>query len=355
MKTKFLDKRNCHALLPPGHGLPMLQRLEECLYQINDRPGEFSDLFDKLIEHNKETLNKKHGSERLLNVPLDIAQGLFLVQKEINTQARDRPYAGPVQLHTVLEYGDGTVWKTVIPIQYLLKGWGDANAGHQCYVHAISKNVPRIGTVQQLISRQLSNSDSFYYVGITARNWLQRLDEHVAETRRGSRRLFYQTLRDSMGWQGVLYTSALKEVNLSYDEAMNWEESQVDGIASDQYGMNMIPGGFKGLKHLHKLGYTKNVRVSIEERDRAISEYVRENPRKGIPNQLIKAWWEDDEHYEQVNEAHPKRLSIDQRKEIRRLHAQGVSIPEITERVGALDDRQVNDFLSGKTYKRGTV
>jgi len=297
----------------------------------------------------------KHGSDRLLNVQVDIAQGLFPVEKAINTQVRDRPYPGPAQLHTVLEYGDGTVWKTLVPLQYLLKGWGDANAGHQCYVHSIAKNVPRTGTVQQLVSRQMRDEDTYYYVGITGRNWLQRLGEHIAETRRGKRRLFYQTLRDSMGWQGVLYTSSLQEINQSYDEAMNWEESYVDKIASDQYGLNMIPGGFKGLQYLHKLGITNKVRVSLEERDRAISIYVAENPRKGIPNPFVKGWWEDDEHYEQVNDANPKRLSVEQRKEIRRLHAEGVSIPKIVKHVGALDERQVKDFLSGNTYKRSTV
>jgi hypothetical protein len=153
----------------------------------------------------------------------------------------------------------------------------------------------------------------------------------------------------------VLYTSALREINQSYDEAMNWEESHVDEIASDKYGLNMIPGGFKGLQHLHRLGYTRKIRVSLEEREGAISDYARENPRKGVRNLLIKAWWEDDKHYEQVNEANPKRLSIAQRKAIRRLHAEDVSIPKIVQEVGAISERQVKDFLSGKTYKRSTV
>jgi hypothetical protein len=355
MKPKYLDKYNCHALLPMGHGLPMLQRLDNCLCQINDMPGKYRGLIDKLIEHNKSTINKRRGSERLLNNQIDIAQGLYVVEKEIKTEVRDRPYPGPAQLHTVVEYEGGTAWKTLVPLQYLLKGWGDANSGHQCYVHSISKNVPRIGSVDQLLSRQMSDEDTHYYVGITSRNWLERLGEHIAETRRGSRRSFYQALRESSGWQGVLYTSSLREINQGYEEAMNWEELHVDKIAADQYGLNMIPGGFKGLRHLHKFGITRKVRVSLEERDRAISEYARQNPRKGIPNPFIKAWWEDDEHYEQVNEANPKRLSVDQRKEIRRLHDKGVSISKITKHVGALDERQVKDFLSGKTYKRGAV
>jgi hypothetical protein len=355
MKARFLDKRNCHALLPMGHGLPMLQRLDNCLCEINDKQGKYRGLIDKLVEHNKRTFNKERCSGRLLNIHIDIAQALYVLDKGINTEVRERPYPGPAQLHTIVQYEGGTSWKTLVPLQYLLKGWGDANSGHQCYVHSISKNVPRMGSVDQLLSRMKSDEDTFYYVGITSRNWLERLGEHISETRRGNRRSFYQALRESTGWHDVLYTSSLREVNQSYDEAMNWEEAQVDNIAADHYGLNMIPGGFKGLKYFHKLGITKKERVSIEERDRAISEYCRQNPRKGIPNPFIKAWWGDDEHYEQVNETNPKRLSVGQRKEIRRLHSEGITIPMITKQVGALDERQVKDFLSGKTYKRSSV
>jgi hypothetical protein len=40
----------------------------------------------------------------------------------------------------------------------------------------------------------------------------------------------------------------------------------------------MIPGGFKGLRFLHKLGVTTKVNVSLEEREQAISEFIRQNP-----------------------------------------------------------------------------
>lgn len=355
MKPKFLDKRNCHALLPMGHGLPILQRLDICLCELNDKPGQYRGLFSKLVEHNKNTIGKRLSSERLLNIQIDIAQGLYPAEKAIKTEVRDRPYPGPAQLHTVIEYENGNAWKTLVPLQYLLKGWGDANAGHQCYVHSISKNVPKKGTVGQLLSCQMSDEDTFYYVGITGRNWLERLGEHMSEMRRGNKRHFYKALRESTGWQHVLYTSSLREINLSKDDAMNWEELHVDSIASDQYGLNMIPGGYKGSQYFYKYSGINTERMTIEERDRAIAEYFRQNPKKGIPNPFMKELWENDEHYEKVNEANPKRLSVKQRKEIRRLHADNVSITEIMKQVGALDERQVKDFLSGKTYKRGAV
>lgn len=333
----------------------MLQQLEDCLCQINDSPGEFKGTIDKLIEHNKRTIKISPASGRFLNLQIDIAQILYPAKRAINTQARDRPYPGPAQLHTVIENEDGPVWKTLVPIQYLLKGWGDANAGHQGYIHAISKNLPRAATLGQFLSRQQQDEDTFYYVGITGRNWLQRLREHLGEAHRGSGRTFYHVLRESMGWKDVLYTSSLREINQTFDEVMNWEESQVDKIASDKYGLNMIPGGFKGQKFLHKHGYTKKPFVSVDEKDQAISDYASQSPLKGVPNPLIQAWWEDDNNYERINEANPKRLSVEQRRQIRRLDAEGASIPSITKQVGARNEQQVKRFLLGVTYKRGAV
>ncbi|MET0014361.1 MAG: hypothetical protein ABW088_11965 [Sedimenticola sp.] len=160
------------------------KRLDHALCQINDKPGEYYGLIDILIEHNKSTINKGRGTERLLNIQIDIAQGLYVFEKGIKTEVRDRPYPGPAQLHTVIEYEDGNAWKTLVPLQFLLKGWGDANSEHQCYVHSISKNVPRRGTVDQLLAHNMSDEDTYYYVGIASRNWLERLGEHIAGYRK---------------------------------------------------------------------------------------------------------------------------------------------------------------------------
>ena len=51
----------------------------------------------------------------------------------------------------------------------------------------------------------------------------------------------------------------------------------------------MIPGGFKGLQFLHKLRIIDRMNISLEERDTAIADFVRQNPRKGIPNPFIAA------------------------------------------------------------------
>jgi hypothetical protein len=89
----------------------------------------------------------------------------------------------------------------------------------------------------------------------------------------------------------------LREINFSYQDAMNWEEMAVDKIANDQWKLNMIPGGFKGLKLLHECRIISTMNISLEERENAIAEYFIKNPRRGIPNPFIAELWKDDGYY----------------------------------------------------------
>jgi len=352
MKSKYLDTRNCHALLPTGHGLPTMQRLDECLHQINDNNKKYRGLIDKLIDHNKNSINKLRGSQRHFNTRIEIAQGLNISKRTIHTQAIEGPGYGAAILHVVLEYENQTTWKCIIPLQFLLKGWGDANSGYQCYIHTILHNVPRKRTFDQFIARQSTDKDDYYYVGITGRNWLLRLSEHLGEIHRGSRRKFYQAWRDSLGIKDVLFTSSLMDINLTYEDAMNWEEYGVDKFAYGPNGLNMIPGGFKGLKFLHEHRITGRDNITLEEREHAIQEYIRRHPRKGIPNPFISELWKDDDHYLRVIEARDKTLSANQVRKIRVLAEMGWSVSQIKKEVNALNDLQVKNLLAGRTYRR---
>jgi hypothetical protein len=352
MKTKYLDARNCHKLLPLYNSLPIASRLEECLHQINDKNKKYLGLIDKLVERNKKTINKFVGVRRLLSVPVDIAQGINVTERTIHTQALERPEKSPLLFNMVFDYPNQTSWKVILPLQYLLKGWGDANRGYQSYVHTIAQNLPKLSTAQQLIQREADQSNNYNYVGITGRNWLLRLGEHLREITSGNRRTFYKAWRENLGLEDVLFISQLSDINLEYKDAMDWEEIYVDKIGSGSNGLNMIPGGFKGLKYLHKLRITRQLNISLEDRDKALGEYLRQNPRKGIPNPFISELWENDDYYLRVIEARPKTLSADQVREIRTLGKKGCSISQITKDVKALNETQVKNVLSGKTYKR---
>jgi len=264
MKSRFLDLRNCHVLLPSGNGLRLLPRLDVCLKGINDSPGILHGSIDMLIKKNQKTINKANSSKRLIKSPIEIAQHANFETRLIHTQALEKRFPGPALLHTYLGYKNGINHKTVVPLQFLLKGWGDAIRGYQCYVHTISDDFHHINNFAELFIRNMTDSNNYYYVGITSRNWLLRLDEHIREMRQGNRRLFYRAWRERYGTSDVLFSSFLREINLTYQDAMNWEEKNVDKIASDQYGLNMIPGGFKGLKYLHKLRITDHENITLD-------------------------------------------------------------------------------------------
>ena len=352
MKARFVDSRNCHALLPTISKLPLVKRLENCLCDINDKGPKYRGLFNKLLQLNSQSINSPSSSQRLLETPLDIVQIAYVTDRLINTVGSEFPDPSPARLHIGLSLNNDLSWKVIVPLQFLLKGWGDANQGHQGYIHSISHNVPRNETFEQLYERQMKDQHSYYYVGITGRNWLQRLSEHVGEIHRGSRKSFHRAWRESLGMKNVLIVSSLMAINMTFDEAMKWEEEKVDQISSDQYSLNMIPGGFKGLRYLHTHRITSKVEVSLDERERAIEEYIRRNPRKGIPNPFIKALWVNDDHYLKVIAARPKTLAPIQVFRIRELYADGWSPEEITKEVEALNVAQVKRVISGKAYSR---
>ncbi len=239
-----------------------------------------------------------------------------------------------------------------MPLQFLLKGWGDANSGHQGYVHTISHNLDRVRSPEDWRARVQADSDEFYYVGITGRNWLHRLSEHLYEIGRGSRKQFHAAWRESLGMKYVHFVSSLMDINMTYEQAMKWEEVAVEKFAYGPNGLNMIPGGFKGLQFLHEHRITDRPRISLEERESAIAEYVRRNPRKGVPNPYLAELWKDDNYYLKVIEARPKTLSADQVRQIRQLASEGVSIEDIAETVGALNEMQVKNVIAGRTYRR---
>jgi len=349
MKLKYLDAKNCHELLPKSHGLPVIRRLDECLIGINESSG---GAIESLIKQNEKSINQNVGMKRLINSPFEIAQKSDLPNKSVHTRAIQRLWASPAYLHRLQLYENQLNWKTIVPLQFLLKGWGDAGSGHQCYIHSITHNMDQKKGFTPWDEPQDGNADNYNYVGITGRNWLLRLEEHIGEMRRGSGKWFHNAWRESMGLSNILFTSHLWEVNLTYEDAMNWEERTVDLVAESPNSLNMIPGGFKGLRYLHKLGLTSRLNATLEERESAITQYVSQNPRKGIPNPFIADLWKDDKYYLKVIEARTNTLSQDQVRRIKELNKLGTSIEDIAKEVGAINEAQVKRVIEGKTYTR---
>lgn len=363
MKIKYLDESNCKALLPSEEYKIVVYQLEEYLDNINNGGSGHAGLIDELIQHNKNSVGKLF---RLLQRPnlIDIGLSVILItgDSRVRTLNTSIPVIGnePCKLHLEYNNENGTYWKIIIPLQYLLKGWGDANKGYQCYHHTIVEKIkPAVisktsfGTTEKYPEQHdLAKVKQYTYFGITGRNWLKRLSEHMREIRQGSNKNFHRAWREMFGMQDVLYTSTLVNVNYTYEQAMKWEEWAVDtnGTSASPSILNMIAGGFKGLQELHKLGITKRANVTLKERDKAIEAYVNRYPRKGIPAPWMKEYWKDYENYKNYIKKRSDTLSDNQVRQIRALSKIGRTPEEIVDEIGARNVRQVKDIISGKYY-----
>lgn len=148
------------------------------------------------------------------------------------------------------------------------------------------------------------------------------------------------------------FYSELVVLNHSYEEIMDWEEEIVDSYMQSGLSLNMIPGGFKGLRELHKLGLLSKKRPSLKERDNAVLTLERASPRAGIPNPLLAELWKDDNYAQTIICGAQGRLSVDQIRRARDLHAMGLPIEKIAEIVVARNVDQIKRMLDGKTYSR---
>src|SRR5262245_40397990 len=150
MDPRFVDPINCNALLPKIGNLPFAAQLENCLCELNDNRIRYHGFFHELLQQNASSVNAPSSVNRFIGTHLNIVQIAHVADRAIDTRAVEFPYENPISLHIVQDLDNDFSWKVIVPLQYLLKGWGNANKGHQGYVHAITHNLPRHETPFQL-------------------------------------------------------------------------------------------------------------------------------------------------------------------------------------------------------------
>ena len=357
MKFKFINPSNCRKLLPSLFDLKILRDFDSYLDELDDYEPH-RNIVSKLVTANQKSSGKGPW-DRIFSYDIDICFDLDLQKKSSGWHIQDyiafsNPRTGPnkkVDALFSMIHWDGIRWTFRLPIQYLLKGWGDANEGYQGYTHCVktSGKTDLLGDIDPDNPRTIEKC----YTGITKRNWLIRLGEHLREVRQGGKKKqFHRAWREALDANDLVYSSCLHYVNLSYGQAMEWEERYVKKWSLSPMGFNMIPGGFEGFKHLYEHRITDRIEIDLDERENAISEYLRQNPRKGIPNPFMSELWQDDEYYLKVIGSKEKTLTAGQVREIRRLGKEGLVPHEILIRVGGINERQIKSVLQGKTYKR---
>ena len=246
-----------------------------------------------------------------------------------------------VVVHATVAQFEGTSWTISFPLQYIMHGYPKIKNQHFGYCHKIA-----------LMNDDGSFDKEYVYVGVTGRNWLQRMNEHFNEIKSGSNKLFHQTWREFTGKKNVILSSELVIGDHTYEQIMSWEEDFVDRYMEAGVSLNMIPGGFKGMRFLHKHRLLNSDRVSLKERDRAIIKYQRQHPKAGVPNLLISELWKDDDYAAKIICGSEGRLSIQQVQEIRRLNDMGIPLEKIVELVNSRNIQQVQRVVKGDTYSR---
>jgi hypothetical protein len=233
----------------------------------------------------------------------------------------------------------------LIPLQYILTNYNINPKSYMGYVHSL------------MYIDYDGKTRYWEYAGITGRNWTTRLNEHINEAGRGSKKTFHKLLNESFIEGSTNIEHSLCKVNATYDEIMQWEERKVDQIMNndDISCANMIPGGFKGIKFLHLHRKLGTQRPTLLERESAIADYLKENPRAGMSNDTISALWANNPSYaESVICNQPNRLSAKTVRDIRALHSQSIDTQSICEQLNIDNKRKVQSVIRGITYSRIT-
>lgn len=236
-----------------------------------------------------------------------------------------------IYCHWVIEDGKKIVLS--IPLAFVLKEFPLITNHFQTYCHRIA----------------CDDRKMFGYYGITGRNWGVRLNEHLRGIRQGalSKKKFYSKFFKEIGSsEKFSICFELIDIDLTFEQAMDWEEQAVDGLLQNEEAilLNMIPGGFKGLRFLHKLGITSKETLSEHERDAALEKFAKLNP-------TFKLWSDDNFYIETIFKRRNTLDSPEQVKEIRWLFENGLSRNEINEFTKVGYDR-ICRIIRGNSYAR---
>lgn len=196
--------------------------------------------------------------------------------------------------------------------------------------------------------------DGYFYIGITSRDWQRRWAEHRAAIKRGSRLKFHRVFREEEARNRMTFVHhKVMGVADSLDKIQVLEEKYVAGHWEDERLLNMIPGGKAGVAYLHRHQIlSRKTAPQPDEIEVAQENWLRENPRKGIPAPWVAENWRNPAYAQAVICGGKNRLSVDQVMAIRAMGQAGATAEVIAPRVGALSIGQIKRVLDGRTYGR---
>ena len=272
----------------------------------------------------------------------------------------------------------------IIPLEYLL-GFNEKavlrDGSYQLYSHTIlpSGNQDFINEIKidkksadysNLLSKQEHyQHKALVYVGITKQTWQKRYHRHFCDSGRGSNLLFHRALRSEMGKIGVI-EHIVERAGLTEKQAFEIEEKEVEKRSLHSLypnGLNMIPGGYAGLKYVHqyatRTGFSLNSKLTVDNIESVLVDVQRHNLNKQFQTsdiqqvnaKIARLWAEDIDYRINVMTNHHNRFSFRQIQAARIWHACGWSFEKIHNYLQKLDSRKINReqlacLLRGETY-----
>lgn len=227
-----------------------------------------------------------------------------------------------------------------VPVAMIINGTRDFSSTYQMYQHYFVTD---------------DNGESIpngCYTGITKRGWRVRWNEHLRSADAGSHYLFHKAIRR---WhqKALVSVHVVVACGMSERDALAVEEEIVAKESLYPLGLNMVPGGNKGLAYLRRIGAIgERERVTPDDRQKRINGFFERTSRKGLPNPLAAVNWLDSEYAEKVICGGEDRLKPHQIRSARYFSSLGHDATEIASKIGARTVTQVKRLLAGETYSR---
>lgn len=207
--------------------------------------------------------------------------------------------------------------------------------------------------LHRFCKREDYNNSYFQYVGITKRGWTSRFRQHLNEARNGSPYLFHRALAECTTDKYVS-EHYVTHAGLSFEDAMMVEEKLVAEHTLNALhagGLNMIPGGFAGIRFLGARGFKGITPKKWEHRASLVRDFNAYCQRAGKPNAALSLKWTVDDFAAKMILSNPNNLNRDQVSRIRTLSNFGMSAEEISSNM-QLRKGRVARVLHGTTYSR---
>src|SRR5690625_2789895 len=205
---KYIDERNALTILPIPQS--SILELEEMLVEIDaGRQGNKSGYISKLVKINKNTrLTKKSWGRLATSKKVDLAITYNFITFDEQEDYDKYFYSYEVWSHgtpqapmlmlsfdrisgvepkgsleTKPEQRVSSRRVVSIPLQCILKNWGNVEKGYMIYEHNLSA-----------MDNAHYQFESISYIGLTSRNWQARYKEHQRDALTGSELLFHTSL-----------------------------------------------------------------------------------------------------------------------------------------------------------------